>query len=95
MDGLYTVDRFEDDDYVALELPNGQDIIDLPLNLLPEGTQEGDVLRLTVRVEKSAREIIMRFETDEEETKDRIKKVKELRKKLKKGNVDTGGDIDL
>ncbi len=94
-DGFYTVDRFEDDDYVVLELPHGQDIIELPQKLLPEDTKEGDVLKLTVRVDTSAREIIMRFEADEEETKDRLKKIEEIKKRIKKSNVDTGGDIDL
>ncbi len=94
IDGLYTLDRLEGD-YAVLEMPNGQDIIDLPKKLLPENTKEGDILRLTVKVNESTREIIMRFEVDEQETKDRLQKAEDLRKKLKKQNADTGGDIDL
>lgn len=41
------VDRIEDGDIAVLSLGGGKQLLDLPLSRLPEGTEDGDHLRLT------------------------------------------------
>ncbi|MGO1469527.1 MAG: DUF3006 domain-containing protein [Tissierella sp.] len=61
----FTIDRFEGN-FALVELENN-DIIDISVSILPEGSKEGDVLKIII---------------DKEETEKRKKRIEEKFKKL-------------
>ena len=65
-----TVDRIENDIAVLLIRPDEKHDITIPIEYLPEGTKEGDILNLE-------------FEIDKKETEDTKKRVGNLLDKLK------------
>ncbi len=73
------VDRIEDGDVAVLDLGDGGRTLDLPLSRLPEGTTDGDHLRLTFDGEPSeqtlARAVKDRRSRDDAE--DRVRKLQE------------------
>ncbi|MCX6089176.1 MAG: DUF3006 domain-containing protein [Candidatus Atribacteria bacterium] len=78
MDELLTLDRLGPP-WAVLETPDGI-TFNFPLNLLPEGVKEGDVLKFDIDIDREA-------------TEERIKDIQGLIDDLK--NNDKGGDIQL
>ncbi|MCX6262352.1 MAG: DUF3006 domain-containing protein [Bacteroidia bacterium] len=78
MDELLTLDRLEPP-WAVLETSDGI-TFNFPLNLLPEGVKEGDVLKFDIDIDREA-------------TEERIKDIQGLIDDLK--NNDKGGDIQL
>ena len=72
------LDRFEPP-WAVLETPDGI-TFNFPLNLLPEGIKEGDVLKFDIDIDREA-------------TEERINNIQGLIDDLKKN--DQGGDIEL
>ena len=73
------VDRIEDGDVAVLSLGDGDQTLDLPLSRLPEGTRDGDHLRLTFDGEPGA-DTLKRVSQDEGSraaAEDRIRKLRE------------------
>ncbi len=76
-----TIDRFEGDDkQIAVLVAEGLPPVNLPRALLPEGAEAGDVLALTLKVDKAATQAV-------------AKATKALQEELTKD--DTGEDIAL
>ena len=45
---VWVVDRVVDDAWVVLELPSGDGVIDVPIDAMPAGVQEGDRLTFII-----------------------------------------------
>lgn len=90
----YVVDRIADGAWAVLEDASGA-TRDVPLDWLPAGIEEGDVVRVTVKRADAAGEGSTRqvsFHLDAEETTRRRADAKELREGLRKA---PSGDLDL
>ena len=74
----FIIDRIEPP-WAVLETPDGNNL-NFPLNLLPEGVKEGDVLKFDIDIDREA-------------TEQRIRKIRGFLDDLKKN--DQGGDIQL
>jgi len=85
----WTVDRLEGE-WAVLEVEPGR-AMDIPRSTLPEGLEEGDVLKISVSRERESASWTL--ERDEAATKERRSKIEELREELKRR--DPGGDIVL
>jgi Protein of unknown function (DUF3006) len=72
------VDRVEEDTAV-LSLGDGERTLDVPLSRLPEGTRDGDHLRLVFDGEPSARTLARAARDDDAraDAEDRIKKMRD------------------
>ncbi|HYN84482.1 MAG TPA: DUF3006 family protein [Pyrinomonadaceae bacterium] len=49
------VDRVEDGGRAVVELDGGGELLELPVELLPEGVEDGDHLTITVALDKESR----------------------------------------
>jgi hypothetical protein len=89
------VDRVEDGDIVVRSLGDGKQLLDLPLSRLPEGTSDGDHLRLTFDGEPSEK-TFKRAVRDRQSRADAAERVRELQERLaKKGNAQGKKDFKL
>lgn len=77
------VDRVEDGDVAVLSLGDGKRLLDLPLSRLPEGTTDGDHLRLTFDGEPSER-TLKRAVKDRRARADAGERVRKLQERLEK-----------
>src|SRR5918997_1799915 len=75
------VDRIEGGDVAVLSLGDGKRLLDLPLSRLPEGTADGDHLRLTFDGEPSAR-TLTRAAPDRKSHDDAAERVRKLQERL-------------
>ena len=76
-----SIDRFEGpDEEIAVLVAEGLPPVNLPRSLLPDGASAGDVLTLSLKVDKAATEAVARA-------------TKKLQEELTKD--DTGGDVTL
>ena len=75
------VDRIEDGGVAVLSLGDGKRMIDLPLSRLPEGTGDGDHLRLTFDGEPSER-TLKRAAKDRRSRADAAERVRKLQEHL-------------
>ena len=73
------VDRIEDGDIAVLSLGDGKQLLDLPLSRLPEGTSDGDHLRLTFNGEPSEQTFkrAVKDRQSRANAEDRIRKLQE------------------
>lgn len=89
------VDRIEDGDVAVLSLGDGDQTLDLPLSRLPEGTTDGDHLRLTFNGRPSEK-TLTRAVQDRQSRADAAKRVRELQERLeKKGGAQGKKDFKL
>lgn len=77
------VDRIEDGEVAVLSLGDGDQTLDLPLSRLPEGTRDGDHLRLTFDGEPSEK-TLKRAAQDRQSRADAAERVRELQERLEK-----------
>jgi hypothetical protein len=77
------VDRVEDGDVAVLSLGDGKQTLDLPLSRLPEGTSDGDHLRLTFDGEPSE-QTLKRAAKDARSRADAEERVRKLQERLGK-----------
>ena len=77
------VDRIEDGDVAVLSLGDGDQTLDLPLSRLPEGTADGDHLRLTFDGEPSEK-TFTRAVRDRQSRADAGERVRKLQERLEK-----------
>ena len=77
------VDRVEDGDVAVLSLGDGKQTLDLPLSSLPEGTSDGDHLRLTFDGEPSE-QTLTRAVKDRRSRADAGDRVRSLQERLAK-----------
>lgn len=75
------VDRVEDGGVAVLSLGDGDRTLDLPLSRLPEGTADGDHLRLTFDGEPSE-QTFMRGVKDRQSRADAGERVRKLQERL-------------
>jgi len=87
--GHYVIDRFEDGGWAVLEVEAGV-TFNVPKGWLPEGTEEGDVLQVTL--EGGAEESGVRFAVNPVATEERRQSAAELRESLPKAPE---GDLEL
>lgn len=92
----YVVDRITDGTWAVLEHPSGA-THDVPLDWLPAGVAEGDVVRVTVEGAETAAPADaptrhVSFRLDRDETARRHADASEMRNRLRKG---PSGDLDL
>jgi len=85
----WIVDRFEGDR--AVVETEDRTTLELPRRLLPEGTEEGDVLRVSGSPERADASAAIR--RDVEATAERGERLREQVKRLRRR--DRGGDIEL
>ncbi len=77
------VDRIEDGDVAVLSLGDGKRLLDLPLSRLPEGTTDGDHLRLTFDGEPSE-QTLKRAVRDRQSRADAAERARKLQERLEK-----------
>ena len=77
------VDRIEDGDVAVLSLGGGDETLDLPLSRLPEGTRDGDHLRLTFDGEPSEKTLTRAVE-DARARADAAERVRRVQERLEK-----------
>jgi hypothetical protein len=77
------VDRVEDGDMAVLSLGDGKQTLDLPLSRLPEGTSDGDHLRVTFDGEPSEK-TFKRAVRDRQSRADAEDRVRKLQERLEK-----------
>ena len=75
------VDRIEDGGVAVVSLGDGKQILDLPLSRLPEGTADGDHLRLTFEGEPSEQNF-ERVVKDRQSRADAHDRARELQERL-------------
>jgi len=75
------VDRIEDGRIAVLSLGDGKQMLDLPLSRLPEGTTDGDHLRLTFDGEPSE-QTLTRAVKDRQSRADAEERVRKLQERL-------------
>ncbi len=83
------VDRIEDGDVAVLSLGDGDRMLDLPLSRLPEGTADGDHLRLTFDGEPSAQTLTSAVE-DRRSRAEAAERVRKLQERLEKASGAAG-----
>jgi len=89
------VDRVEDGDVAVLSLGDGDRTLDLPLSRLPEGTRDGDHLRLSFDGEPSEK-TFKRATQDRQSRADAGERVRQLQEHLeKKGGAPGKKDFKL
>jgi hypothetical protein len=88
------VDRIEDGDVAVLSLGDGKRTLDLPLSRLPEGTSDGDHLRLTFDGEPSAR-TLKRAAADRRSRADAEERVRKLQEQLARRGGGAQGKKDF
>jgi hypothetical protein len=77
------VDRIEDGGVAVLSLGDGKRTLDLPLSRLPEGTSDGDHLRLTFDGEPPA-QTFTRAVKDRQSRADAEERVRKLQERLER-----------
>lgn len=89
------VDRIEGGDVAVLSLGDGKRTLDLPLSRLPEGTGDGDHLRLTFDGEPSE-ETFTRAAQDRQSRADAAERVRKLQERLeRRGDAQGKKDFKL
>jgi hypothetical protein len=89
------VDRIEDGDVAVLSLGDGKQLLDIPLSRLPEGTSDGDHLRLTFAGEPSA-QTFKRAVRDRQSRAEADDRARELRERLlRRGGAQGKKDFKL
>ncbi len=79
------VDRIEDNNIAVLSLGDGKRMLDLPLSRLPEGTSDGDHLRLTFGGEPSE-QTLMRAVKDRRSRAGAEDRIRELQERLSRSS---------
>ena len=88
--GPYTIDRFEDGDWVVLEDPRARTFT-IPRAWLPSTAREGDVVRCVLLDDAAGSRSVL-FELDSAARAEQLARARELRDQLPRGPK---GDVSL